>query len=210
MQLAYLFPEHCERLVLVSSGGLGREISALLRAASLPGSELVLPLLVNDRVLRLGRIVGDLLGRVGLRVHADLGEVLRGHASLSDGDARAAFLHTLRPIVDVRGQRVDATDRMYLAQSIPFMMIWGKRDPSFPIPHGRAAHELVPGSRLGGVSRSGPLPAPRRSDSLRPRDARLRRDHPAGGSRWQRRPGELLRSGSPEPDDPPESTRAVR
>ena len=28
MQLAYQFPEHCERLVLVSSGGLGREISA--------------------------------------------------------------------------------------------------------------------------------------------------------------------------------------
>jgi pimeloyl-ACP methyl ester carboxylesterase len=50
MQLANSFPEHCERLVLVSSGGLGREISALLRAASLPGSELVLPLLVNDLV----------------------------------------------------------------------------------------------------------------------------------------------------------------
>src|SRR5688500_3265578 len=31
MQLAYQFPEHCERLVLVSSGGLGRDIPALLR-----------------------------------------------------------------------------------------------------------------------------------------------------------------------------------
>jgi len=105
MQLAYQFPEHCERLVLVDSGGLGREITPLLRAASLPGSELVLPLLVDDRVLGIGRGVGRLLGRVGLRVHTDLGEVLRGHASLSDGDARAAFLHTLRTIVDFRGQR---------------------------------------------------------------------------------------------------------
>ena len=149
MQLAYQFPEHCERLVLVSSGGLGRDINALLRAASLPGSELLLPLLVDDRRARRGRgSSGALLGRVGLRVHTDLAEVLRGHASLSDGEARAAFLHTLRTIVDVRGQRVDATDRLYLAGSIPFLIVWGERDPIIPVEHARAAHRLVPGSRL--------------------------------------------------------------
>ena len=148
MQLAYQFPEHCERLVLVSSGGLGREISALLRAASLPGSELVLPLLVDARLLGAGRTVGRLLGSIGLRVHTDLGEVLRGHASLSDGEARAAFLHTLRTIVDPWGQRVDASDRLYLAQAVPFMIIWGDRDPIIPVEHARAAHRLVPGSRL--------------------------------------------------------------
>ncbi len=158
MQLSYLFPEHCERLVLVASGGLGREISAVLRAASLPGSELLLPLLVNDGVLGFGRLVGRLLGRVGLRVQADFGEVLRGHVSLSDADARAAFLHTLRPIVDIRGQRVDATDRIYLAQSIPFMIVWGERDPIVPVAHGRSAHELVPGSRLEVFSNAGHFP----------------------------------------------------
>jgi pimeloyl-ACP methyl ester carboxylesterase len=148
MQLAYQFPEHCERLVLVSSGGLGRDITALLRAASLPGSELVLPLLVNERVLGTGRLVGRLLGRVGLRLHTDVGEVLRGHASLSDGEARAAFLHTLRTIVDPWGQRVDASDRLYLAQAIPFLLVWGGRDPIIPVEHAHAAHRLVPGSRL--------------------------------------------------------------
>src|SRR3954469_2894005 len=109
MQLAYQFPEHCERLVLVSSGGLGRDITPLLRAASLPGAELVLPFLVNGRVLGAGRGVGRLLGRVGLRLHTDVGEVLRGHASLSDSDARAAFLHTLRTLIDYRGQRINAS-----------------------------------------------------------------------------------------------------
>src|SRR3954451_11642119 len=148
MQLAYQFPEHCERLVLVSSGGLGREITPLLRAASLPGSELVLPLLVNEHVLGVGRGVGRVLGRLGLRVHTDLGEVLRGHASLSDGEARAAFLHTLRTIVDIGGQRVDATDRLYLAQAIPFLIVWGERDPIIPVEHAHTAHRLVPGSRL--------------------------------------------------------------
>jgi pimeloyl-ACP methyl ester carboxylesterase len=158
MQLAYQFPEHCERLALVSSGGLGREINALLRAVSLPGSELVLPFLVDDRVVGAGRVVGRLLGRVGLRVHTDVGEVLRGHASLSDGEARAAFLHTLRPIVDFKGQRVDATDRLYLAESIPFLIVWGERDPIIPAEHGRAAHRLVPNSRLELLPAAGHFP----------------------------------------------------
>jgi pimeloyl-ACP methyl ester carboxylesterase len=148
MQLAYQFPEHCDRLVLVSSGGLGREIGLLLRAATLPGSELVLPLLVNEPLLSAGRAVGRLLGRIGLRVHTDLGEALRGHASLSDGEARSAFLHTLRTIVDPWGQRVDASDRLYLAQAVPFLLVWGERDPIIPVEHARAAHRLVPGSRL--------------------------------------------------------------
>jgi pimeloyl-ACP methyl ester carboxylesterase len=148
MQLAYQFPEHCERLVLISSGGLGREITGLLRAASLPGSELVLPLLANGHVLGAGRVVGRLLGRIGLRVHTDLEEVLRGHASLSDGEARAAFLQTLRTIVDHGGQRVDASDRLYLARAIPFLLVWGDRDPIIPVEHARAAQRLVPGSRL--------------------------------------------------------------
>jgi pimeloyl-ACP methyl ester carboxylesterase len=158
MQLAYQFPEHCERLVLVSSGGLGRDISALLRAASLPGSELVLPLLVDERILGLGRLAGRLLGRIGLRVHTDVEEVLRGHASLSDGATRAAFLHTLRTIVDLRGQRVDATDRLYLAEAIPFLIVWGEHDPIIPADHGRAAHRLVAGSRLEVFPAAGHFP----------------------------------------------------
>ena len=148
MQLAYQFPEHCERLALVSSGGLGREINALLRAASLPGSELVLPFLVDDRIVGAGRVVGSLLGRIGLRVHTDVGEVLRGHASLSDGQARAAFLHTLRPIVDIRGQRVDATDRLYLAESIPFLIMWGVARPDHPRRSRAGRARSVVGSRL--------------------------------------------------------------
>ncbi len=148
MQLAYQFPEHCERLVLVASGGLGREITPLLRAASLPGAEFVLPVLANEQLLGAGRTIGRLLGRVGLRVHTDVGEVLRGHASLSDGETRAAFLHTLRTIVDPLGQRVDASDRLYLAETIPFLLMWGDRDPIIPVEHARTAHRLVRGSRL--------------------------------------------------------------
>jgi pimeloyl-ACP methyl ester carboxylesterase len=209
MQLAYQFPEHCERLVLVSSGGLGREITALLRAASLPGSELVLPLLVNERLLGAGRGVGRLLGRIGLRVHTDVGEVLRGHASLSHGEARTAFLHTLRTIVDAGGQRVDARDRLYLAQAIPFLIVWGERDPIIPVEHARAAHRLVPGSRLELFPGAGHFP--HLDDPLR--FVRLLIDFMATSEPAQVHAGrwsELLRSGAGDFAPPPRPSAAAR
>jgi pimeloyl-ACP methyl ester carboxylesterase len=197
MQLAYQFPEHCERLVLVSSGGLGREITALLRAASLPGSELVLPLLVNEQLIGAGRVVGRLLGRFGLRVHTDVGEVLRGHASLSDGAARSAFVHTLRTIVDPWGQRVDARDRLYLAQTVPFLLVWGERDPIIPVEHARAAHRLVPGSRLEIFPNAGHFPYlddPLRFVRLLISFMETTEPAHVHAGRW----GELLRSGAGE------------
>src|SRR6059058_4457174 len=120
MQFAYQFPERVERLVLVDSGGLGSEVSLVLRAATLPGAEFVLPLLASERVLGAGRGVGRFFGRLGLRVHTDIAEMARGHASLAEREARAAFVHTLRTIVDPIGQRVSASDRLYLAEEVPF------------------------------------------------------------------------------------------
>jgi pimeloyl-ACP methyl ester carboxylesterase len=148
MQLAYQFPERCERLVLVDSGGLGREVSLLLRAATLPLSEVVLPLLASARLVHAGRAVGRLFGRVGLQAGTDMAELARGHASLADPEARAAFVHTLRTIVEPGGQRVNARDRLYLAENIPFMLIWGDQDPIIPVEHALAAHEIVRSSRL--------------------------------------------------------------
>jgi pimeloyl-ACP methyl ester carboxylesterase len=158
MQLAYQFPERCERLVLVDSGGLGREVSLLLRSATLPGSEFVLPLLTHPRILGAGRAIDGALGRVGLGFGTDIGQMARGHATLADAEARSAFVHTLRTIVDPGGQRVDASDRLYLAQHLPFLLIWGEHDQMIPVAHGHAAHELVPGSRLEVFPESGHFP----------------------------------------------------
>jgi pimeloyl-ACP methyl ester carboxylesterase len=158
MQLAYQFPERCERLVLVDSGGLGREVNFLLRAATLPLSEVVLPVLASTRLLDAGRGAGRLLGRLGLHVGTDMVELAKGHASLADAESRAAFVHTLRTILDPGGQRVNASDRLYLAQNVPFMIVWGERDPIIPVRHGRAAHELVPTSRLEVFENAGHFP----------------------------------------------------
>ena len=147
MQFAYMYPEYTERMVLISSGGLGREVNPLLRAATLPGSELVLPLLARDWIRSAGESVADGVGKLGLRIASDLAEFTRSWASLQDPEARAAFLHTVRGVIDLHGQRISATDRLYLAEQLPTMIAWGNADPVIPVAHGRAARDLIPNCR---------------------------------------------------------------
>jgi pimeloyl-ACP methyl ester carboxylesterase len=158
MQLGYQFPELMHRLVLVSSGGLGREVSIFLRAVTLPGSELVLPLIASRPVIDAGTGFGRALGRLGLQTGSDLGEIARGIASLNELGARRAFVHTARSVIDIGGQRVDARDRLYLAEAVPSMLVWGDEDPIIPAHHGIRAHDLMPGSRLELFAGAGHFP----------------------------------------------------
>jgi pimeloyl-ACP methyl ester carboxylesterase len=158
MQFAYQFPERIERLVLVSSGGLGREVTPLLRAATLPGSELVLPLLASRPVVGAGAAIGRGLNRIGIRAGAGLVEIATGFASLHDVETRRAFVHTARSVIDFGGQRIDATDKLYLAKAVPTLLVWGDRDPVIPARHGIRAHEQMPGSRLAIFEGAGHFP----------------------------------------------------
>jgi pimeloyl-ACP methyl ester carboxylesterase len=157
MQFAYQFPEITERLVLVSSGGLGPEVSPVLRAAALPGADLFIA-----ATAAAGRSAGAALARglaaVRLRPTTDIAEVARGYASLADPGRRAAFLATLRSVIGIGGQRVHAGDRLYLAEGIPVLIMWGARDPIIPVRHGEHAHQAIPGSRLEIFDRVGHLP----------------------------------------------------
>src|SRR6266498_304369 len=158
LQFAYQFPEYCERLVLVSSGGLGKEVHPLLRAAALPGSELVLPLITRDWAIKTGMAVGGLFERFGFKAGPDIAEAARGYASLAETDSRQAFLHTLRAVIDLGGQRVSATDRLYLAERMPTLLIWGTNDPIIPIAHGRAAQDQIPDTELVEIPGAGHWP----------------------------------------------------
>ncbi len=158
LQFAYQFPDRCERLVLVSSGGLGHEVHPLLRSAALPGAELVLPLLCGQGARNAVARATQWLGRLGLRAGPDLEEIWRGFVSLGDADTRRAFLETARGVLDVRGQRVCAGDRLYLAEEIPTLIVWGERDPLIPVQHAYATHERIAGSRLDVFRRGGHFP----------------------------------------------------
>ena len=157
MQFAYQFPERCERLVLVSSGGLGREVHALLRAAALPGAATVLPWLCIAGRRGVERL-RPLVARLGLRPNHDLEEMWRGFTSLEDADARRAFLETVRGLIDLGGQRVSAADRLYLAAELPTLIVWGDRDPLIPVRHAEDTHTRVPGSRLDVFPGAGHFP----------------------------------------------------
>ena len=75
MQFAYQYPERCERLVLVSSGGLGVDVGVALRAAALPGSEHLVALIANRYVIAAATVVGRLAGAVGITAGRGRGRV---------------------------------------------------------------------------------------------------------------------------------------
>jgi len=157
MQFTYQFPEMVERLVLVSSGGLGPDVSPILRAAALPGAELFISATAGVGT-RVGSIVGRGLGLVGLRPNADVAEVTRGYATLTDPERRKAFVATLRSVVGMEGQRVAALDKLYLADTLPVLIVWGENDPIIPVDHGREAHAQLPSSQLEIFEDTGHIP----------------------------------------------------
>lgn len=158
LQFTYQFPQRVERLVLVASGGLGAETFPLLRAASLPGAEFVLPLLTNWRTLRLMGWLGKGLSAIGIRPEALSEQAVTTLQELNDPQSRMAFLATLRGVVDVSGQRVSAVSKLPLAAHIPTLLIWGDRDPIIPMEHGRQANEALPSSQFVVFAGSGHEP----------------------------------------------------
>lgn len=147
MQFTYQHPDRCERLVLIGSGGLGRDVNWMLRLLAAPGAELVLPVIAPGPVLRAGEKVRSWASSAGIRSpRAD--QTWRAYSSLADGDTRRAFLRTLRSVVDHRGQAVSALNRLYLNAELPTQLIWGDKDNIIPVDHGIAAHKAIPGSRL--------------------------------------------------------------
>lgn len=148
MQFCYLFPERVSRLVLVSSGGLGRSVSPLLRAATLPGAGWVLPLIASGWVSERGDAVGRTLAKWGCRPRTDMTETWRGFTSLADADSRRAFLATTRLVIDPGGQTVSAHDLLPMVIEIPSLVVWGTRDRMIPAAHATTAHHVIPGSRV--------------------------------------------------------------
>lgn len=147
MQFAYQHPEMCERLTLISAGGLGQEVNLILRLLSMPGSEAVLTVAAPWFVRDAGNSVRRWLGARGIRAER-LDEMWRAYDSLGDVATRGAFLRTLRSVVDVSGQAVNAQDRLYLTASMPTMVIWGDADHIIPVSHAEHAREAMPNARV--------------------------------------------------------------
>ncbi len=148
MQFAQQFPERCERLVLVDSGGLGREVTFYLRMLTVPGFDSVFPLVCTPRLRDAGNRIASWLRRAGVRSTPASQEVWRSYASLADAGNRQAFFRSLRDVIDSSGQAMSALGRLHQAAQLPTLIVWGAKDPFIPLSHALAAHEAIPGSRL--------------------------------------------------------------
>src|SRR6478735_3311974 len=157
-QFAYQFPDRCERLVLVGSGGVGREVSPLLRLAASPLADVALPALNLPGAGVAAELTTGLLRRIRHPLGHDSDEVRRVLGALPDGSARRAFVRTLRSAVDWRGQHVTMLDRCYLAAGMPTLLIWGAEDGIIPVSHAHLAHAAMPGSQLEVFEGAGHFP----------------------------------------------------
>ncbi|MCZ4097370.1 alpha/beta hydrolase [Streptomyces sp. SID13666] len=158
MQFAYQFPERTERLVLVSTGGVGREVNPVLRAVSLPGADLMLSLLKLPTMGLQTRAFVQLMKFLDTDLGQDAPDLLNLVDALPDATSRSAFIRTLRAVVDWRGQVVTMLDRCYLVRGMPTMLLWGSRDSVLPVRHAHDAHSAMPGSRLEVFEGAGHFP----------------------------------------------------
>ena len=157
MQFTYQHRNYCQRLALISSGGLGPDLNWILRILSAPGAELVLPIVAPRPVLNVGNKLGSWLTSAGVQ-SPRASEMWSAYSSLADQQTRQAFLRTLRSVVDYRGQAVSALGKIHVSHGLPTLLIWGEEDRIIPVAHGRAAHDAVPGSRLEVLAGVGHFP----------------------------------------------------
>lgn len=158
MQFAYQFPERCERLVLVGSGGVSREVHPFLRLVSAPGLAALLPL-VRYRAVRAPVAAGlRALRTLDCDIGQDTDDLIRLLGAFPDATALSAFVRTLRAVVDYRGQVITMLDRCYLTCGMPVLLVWGARDAVIPVRHARLVHGAMPGSRLTIFPEAGHFP----------------------------------------------------
>ncbi|MEZ5185194.1 MAG: alpha/beta fold hydrolase [Candidatus Nanopelagicales bacterium] len=158
MQFAYQFPQRTQRLVLVSSGGLGRTVNPLLRGLTMPGSSIALKALVQPPIRIPAATIMRLAHSLGAPGTVDFNGLAEVYDSLGKNERRRAFQHVLRAAVDWKGQVITMLDRAYLAEAMPCLVVWGEQDTVIPVKHAYAAHAVLPGSQLEIIPHAGHFP----------------------------------------------------
>ena len=203
MQFAYQFPERTERMILISPGGLGPEVSLLIRAVTLPGFSQAIGVATLPGIRHAATFGLNALAASGIPPARDLDEVARIFDSLKDKHARAALRHVVRAVVDWRGQIVTMADRAYLTQEMPMCTIWGSEDAVIPVRHAHLVGALAPGACVEVIPNAGHFPHrdhPERFVNIVNDFIRTTQPAVYHRGRWRR----LLQSGRPAPTSLPE------
>lgn len=157
LQFAVEHPHRLEKLVLVSSGGLGRELPLSFRLLTIPllgesiawawgtrpGMRLTLRSIVYDPQVLKDELVDQM---------AEL-------ARLSG--AKEMLLSVARTGINLRGQNMKLLEpllRRVPEIEAPTLIIWGAQDPIIPVAHAHIAHQMIRNSRLHIFDRCGHVP----------------------------------------------------
>jgi pimeloyl-ACP methyl ester carboxylesterase len=203
MQFAYQFPERTERVIMVAAGGLGKSVNPLLKTLSIPGADTAVALATAPGLRQVVTKTMIGLKHAGIPYTQDFAGLADVYNNLADSGARRAFLHTLRGVIDRRGQAISMIDRAYLARDMPTMIVWGEKDVVIPVKHAWAAAQLLPGCRFEVLRDAGHMPqedAPRRFAEVVSKFVAETDPAPYDPSKWRRR---LL-------DGPPPRSTVVR
>ncbi|MRK02306.1 alpha/beta fold hydrolase [Aeromicrobium sp. S22] len=143
MQFAYQFPDRTERVVLVATGGLGKEVTPLIRFLTVPGSGLAIGAATSSPLRPVVSAAMRTLARLPVRATRDLGEVATIYEALADPAQRRAVQRVTSHVLNWHGQSVTMTDRSYLARLMPVLVIWGRDDVVIPASHADLAPTQV-------------------------------------------------------------------
>jgi pimeloyl-ACP methyl ester carboxylesterase len=146
MHFAFHDPGYTARLVLVASGGLGKEVHAVLRAAALPIAPPILRALLNPRTERFYR--APRLHRTLRLTPENVVNLRRATRTLITPGGRQAFFTTLRSVIEPSGQRGSMIEMQYLADHNPTLIVWSEEDNVIPVAHALELHRHLPSSRL--------------------------------------------------------------
>jgi len=196
MQFAYQYPERTERMILVSPGGLGREVALAIRAITLPGFHQVMGVVTMPGVRHV--VTGGLKALSTAAPTRDLDEVAAIIDSFRDPASRRAIRHVVSAVVDWRGQVVTMVDRAYLTQAMPMCVIWGSEDRVIPVKHAALAAEVAPSAVVELIANAGHFPHkdhPQRFVKILNDFVRTTRPASYSRARWRR----LLQRGADAP-----------
>jgi len=202
LQFAYQFPERTHRLVLISSGGLGPELTVMLRAATLPGANTVIAALarVPEPVTRTAL---KALSRVpGLLARRDAEPLAGGIHGLGESRRRRGFISTAHAVIDWRGQAVSAVGHLSLLAGMPIMVAWGSEDRTIPPHHHRSAARQLPDAETVEIPSAGHYPHETAAETLLPRLHGFLASNPAfryNESRWRQAVTASVALDSPAP-----------
>jgi pimeloyl-ACP methyl ester carboxylesterase len=164
MTFSYLYPDRVGRLALVSSGGLGKEMSGVFRAANLPvAPKYVMQAIFHPRARIARSIVTQIASMAGVDpLFAHKGVFSHDTAQwlepMEDPATRRAFLSMLKASTNVLGQAVSALDRLHLAGRYPVLIVWGADDRVIPVRHGQRAAQVLPNARIEVFKECGHMP----------------------------------------------------